>query len=246
MEEGVARSRADRHMGRRRGTASSGRRPDRVALWAVFMGVFAALAAAASAQAAGSGGVGDGTASPPATSDGTGAPTVPGECLTIELGLRPLQLGDCGTDVQTLNLLLKSKPIGTAVTIDDQFGAATEQAVKAFQDSVGLSSDGIVESGTRKALKKGMTKSMASWYGPGFFGNKTSCGVTLDQDTIGVAHRKLPCGTQVTLYAHGHWANAQVIDRGPYAKGVNWDLTQALAEQLGVDYTEKVRVAVSG
>src|SRR5215211_4585558 len=162
MEEGVARSRADRHMGRRRGTASSGRRPDRVALWAVFMGVFAALAAAASAQAAGSGGVGDGTAPPPATSDGTGAPTVPGECPTIELGLRPLQLGDCGTDVQTLNLLLKSKPIGTAVTIDDQFGAATEQAVKAFQDSVGLSSDGIVESGTRKALKKGMTKSMAS------------------------------------------------------------------------------------
>jgi rare lipoprotein A len=214
-------------------------------MWAVFIGLFAALAAAASAQAASSGGVGDGTGSPPTISDGTGAPTVPGDCPTIEFGLRPLQLGDCGTDVQTLNLLLRSKPIGTAVIADNQFGVATEQAVTAFQDSAGLSSSGVVDSGTRKALRKGMIKSMASWYGPGFFGNQTSCGVTLENDTIGIAHRKLPCGTQVTLYAHGHWANAQVIDRGPYAKGVSWDLTQALAAQLGVGYTEKVRLAVA-
>jgi len=234
MDQGVARSRAQRHTGRRR-TASKERRPDRVALWAVFLGLFAAVAAAASAQGASSGGVGD-PVTPPATP----------ECPAIEFGQRPLKLGDCGTDVQTLNLLLKSKPMGTGVIPDNQFSDATEQAVKAFQEAAGLSSDGVVESATRKALKKGMTKSIASWYGPGFFGNQTSCGVTLDKGTIGVAHRKLPCGTDVTLYAHGHWATAEVIDRGPFVKGVSWDLTAGLAQQLGVAYTEKVRVAVAG
>ena len=59
MDEGVAPTRAERHTGRRT-AASSERRPDRVAMWAVFLGLFAMVAAAASAQAASSGGVGGG------------------------------------------------------------------------------------------------------------------------------------------------------------------------------------------
>jgi peptidoglycan hydrolase-like protein with peptidoglycan-binding domain len=244
MNEGMARSRADRHTGWRPRAARE-RRPDRVALWAVFLGLFATVAAAASAQAAGSGGIGDGSGAPTPTADGTGAPPATGECPAVELGSRPLRLGDCGTDVQTLNLLLSSKPLGAGVAPDNQFGEATDQAVKAFQAGAGLNSNGVVASTTRKTLKRSMNKAMASWYGPGFFGNETSCGVTLEKDTIGVAHRTLPCGTQLTLFAHGHWANAEVIDRGPFAKGIAWDLTQALAVQLGVEVTEKVRVAVA-
>ena len=205
-------------------------------MWAVFLGLFAAVAAAASAQGASSGGVGDPVVPPPVT---------PG-CPGTELGQRPLKLGDCGTDVATLNLLLKAQPLGAALVPDDQFGPATEEAVKAFQQGAGLNPTGVVDADVRKALRKGMTKTIASWYGPGFFGNETSCGVTLDKTTIGVAHRKLPCGTKLAVYAHGHWANAEVIDRGPFAKGVQWDLTQALAVQLGVKYTEKVKVAVAG
>jgi rare lipoprotein A (peptidoglycan hydrolase) len=204
-------------------------------MWAVFLGLFAAVAAAASAQGASSGGVTD-PATPPATS----------ECPATQFGQRPLKLGDCGTDVATLNLLLKSQPVGAGVIPDNQFGDATGQAVLALQQGVGLNASGIVDADVRKALKKGMTKTLASWYGPGFFGNQTSCGVTLDKYTVGVAHRKLPCGTKLTVYAHGHWANAEVIDRGPFVKGVQWDFTQALAEQLGVKYTEKVKVAVAG
>ena len=204
-------------------------------MWAVFLGLFAAIAAAASAQGASSGGVGD-PPLPPAT----------GECPAIEFGHRPLQLGDCGTDVATLNLLLKSQPVGAAVLADDQFSTTTADALQAFELGVGLNTNGVVEASVRKALKKSMTKTVASWYGPGFFGNETSCGVPLAEDTVGVAHRKLPCGTQLTVYAHGNWANAEVIDRGPFVKGVKWDLTQALATQLGVKYTEKVKVAVAG
>ena len=228
MDERVAPTRAERHRGRRR-TASTERRPDRVAMWAVFLGLFAMVAAAASAQAS-SGGVGG------------GLPVAPG-CSGLEFGTRALKLGDCGTDVQTLNLLLKSKPVGTGVIPDGQFADTTDQAVKAFQAEAGIGSSGVVDSTTRKALKKSMNKQVASWYGPGFYGNETACGEVLTKETVGVAHRSLPCGTKVTFFAHGNWATAQVIDRGPYVKGRTWDLTGALAQQLGVLATERVRAA---
>lgn len=201
-------------------------------MWAVFMGLFAMLAAAASAQGAGSGGVSE------------SAPPAPGECPAFEFGNRPLKLGDCGTDVQTLNWLLKSKPIGVGVVPEPQFTGPTDEAVKAFQSEAGLGASGVVDSSTRKALKKSMNKPTASWYGPGFYGNETACGETLTKQTVGVAHRTLPCGTKVTFFANGNWATAQVIDRGPFVNGVAWDLTSALAEDLEVTYTEKVRAAV--
>ena len=66
-------------------------------------------------------------------------------------------------------------------------------------------------SATRKALKRSMNKQVASWYGPGFFGNETACGQELTKTTVGVAHRNLPCGTRVTFFAHGNWVTAPVI-----------------------------------
>src|SRR3954467_707033 len=44
----------------------------------------------------------------------------------------------------------------------------------------------------------------ASWYGPGLWGRKTACGATLQRNTLGVAHKTLPCGTAVKLVYHGH------------------------------------------
>ncbi|HEX6620192.1 MAG TPA: hypothetical protein VF024_11065, partial [Solirubrobacteraceae bacterium] len=38
-----------------------------------------------------------------------------------------------------------------------------------------------------------------SWYGPGLYGNKLSCGGRLTPGTLGVAHKTLPCGARVTL-----------------------------------------------
>ena len=73
----------------------------------------------------------------------------------------------------------------------------------------------------------------ATWYGPGFYGNDTACGKRLRRSTIGVAHKKLPCGTRVTFNKGGRWLRAKVIDRGPYSKGVRWDLTEAAAQELG-------------
>jgi len=72
----------------------------------------------------------------------------------------------------------------------------------------------------------------ASWYGPGLYGRKTACGQTLRPDTLGVAHKKLPCGTVVKFVFHGHTLVTQVIDRGPYIRGRAWDLTTAASEAL--------------
>jgi hypothetical protein len=82
--------------------------------------------------------------------------------------------------------------------------------------------------------------SHASWYGPGFFGHRTACGVVLRKTTLGVANRSLKCGTKVSILYHGHSITVPVIDRGPYTQGIYWDLTEATAQALGM--TETVRV----
>ena len=73
----------------------------------------------------------------------------------------------------------------------------------------------------------------ATWYGPGFWGKATACGTMLTPTTLGVAHRKLPCGTQVTFSYGGRSVTATVIDRGPFRKGYAWDLTKKTAKRVG-------------
>lgn len=85
----------------------------------------------------------------------------------------------------------------------------------------------------------------ASWYGPGLWGHKTACGQTLRPDTLGVAHRRLPCGTTVKFLYHGRTLVTQVIDRGPYVQGRTWDLTAAASETLGLEGVGNVRYAVA-
>jgi rare lipoprotein A len=86
-------------------------------------------------------------------------------------------------------------------------------------------------------------RARASWYGPGFYGRRTACGQRLRTTTLGIAHRRLPCGTQVAVSYRGRSLVLPVIDRGPYARGVSWDLTGAAAEQLGVTVTSRIGVA---
>ena len=44
---------------------------------------------------------------------------------------------------------------------------------------------------------------IATWFGPGFYGQHTACGQTLTPATVGVANRKLPCGTLVKVTYRG-------------------------------------------
>jgi len=71
---------------------------------------------------------------------------------------------------------------------------------------------------------------VVTWYGPGFYGNRTACGVRYGRYMRGVAHRSLPCGTLVKLRWHGITTRVPVVDRGPYAgRHIVFDLTAAVA-----------------
>lgn len=87
----------------------------------------------------------------------------------------------------------------------------------------------------------------ATWYGPGLYGNNTACGQVLRPNTVGVAHRSLPCGTAVKFVYRGRQIVTRVIDRGPYSYGNDWDLTLAAARALRFDKVgaDKVGFAVS-
>jgi rare lipoprotein A (peptidoglycan hydrolase) len=74
---------------------------------------------------------------------------------------------------------------------------------------------------------------LASWYGPGLYGQRLGCGGTLSAGSVGVAHKSLPCGARVTLRHGGRIARVRVIDRGPYVGGREFDLTAATARRLG-------------
>jgi len=78
-----------------------------------------------------------------------------------------------------------------------------------------------------------------SWYGPGFYGNRTACGLAYTKSIMGVAHRTLPCGTMVSFRnpANGRQITVPVIDRGPYVAGRNWDLSGAACTALAHCYT---------
>jgi rare lipoprotein A (peptidoglycan hydrolase) len=84
----------------------------------------------------------------------------------------------------------------------------------------------------------------ASWFGPGFFGRRTACGQRLSRGLIGVAHRRLPCGTLVDIYHRGRTVTAPVVDRGPFANGAHYDLTSAAARQVGMRTTGMIGVVV--
>jgi rare lipoprotein A len=86
-------------------------------------------------------------------------------------------------------------------------------------------------------------RARASWYGPGFYGKRTACGKRLNRATTGVAHRSLACGTEVAIRYAGRSIVVPVIDRGPFTKGVSWDLTSATAKKLGMKVTSRIGVA---
>src|SRR4051794_17013545 len=102
---------------------------------------------------------------------------------------------------------------------------------------------GAMSSRARVRLNGGETRSLgrlnvyrralASWYGPGLFGNKLGCGGTLTTGSLGVANKSLPCGTKVTFRHNGRVLRVPVIDRGPYVGGREYDLTAATARKLG-------------
>ncbi len=81
---------------------------------------------------------------------------------------------------------------------------------------------------------EGSYVALAGSSGPAAFGRRTACGGILRADTEGVAHPTLPCGARVFISYGGVEVLTQVVDRGPYVPGRQFELTDALARRLGL------------
>lgn len=93
-------------------------------------------------------------------------------------------------------------------------------------------------------------RGIASWYGPGFHGNKTANGERYDMHRLTAAHRTLPLGSIAVVRSinTGRKVTVRINDRGPFAKGRILDLSLAGAKALGMvgNGTDRVELRVVG
>ena len=75
----------------------------------------------------------------------------------------------------------------------------------------------------------------ASWYGPGFHGKRMANGERFDENNIIAAHRDWPLGScaRITSLENGNSISAPVLDRGPYIRGRDIDLSKKTMEAIG-------------
>jgi hypothetical protein len=83
-------------------------------------------------------------------------------------------------------------------------------------------------------------------FGRGRSGETTACGVTLAPDTRGVAHPVLPCGVDLVLAFGGREVRTEVIERGPPGTQTQFDVSPALAAELGLEGKKAIRWRFAG
>lgn len=96
------------------------------------------------------------------------------------------------------------------------------------------------------AARGGWMTGRASWYGPGLYGGTTANGTAFTPKTWCVAHKTLPMGTMVELSYRGRTVRVPVLDRGPFVSGRDFDLSNAVAKELGFDGVQTIRWRVVG
>jgi rare lipoprotein A len=130
------------------------------------------------------------------------------------------------------------------------FAAPAMAGTFASAESVAIREAGFAPSWDEKFLRQitpaplaqtqlasaGVSTGQASWYGPGFYGNRTASGEVMRPGTLTAAHRYLPFGTRVrvTNLWNGRSTVVRINDRGPFHGGRIIDLAHGAAQQLGV------------
>jgi rare lipoprotein A len=93
-------------------------------------------------------------------------------------------------------------------------------------------------------------RGVASWYGPGFHGNKTANGERYDMHQLTAAHRTLPLGSIAVVRSMntGRQVTVRINDRGPFVGGRVLDLSFAGAQALGMigAGTDQIELRVVG
>jgi hypothetical protein len=83
-------------------------------------------------------------------------------------------------------------------------------------------------------------------FGGSRLGDTTACGTPLTDQTLGVAHPVLPCGVDLVVAYRGREVRTEVIERGNVGPESQFDLTPALAGELGVEEPTTIRWRFAG
>jgi rare lipoprotein A len=88
---------------------------------------------------------------------------------------------------------------------------------------------------------------LATWYGPGFEGQRTACGYTYSSVEYTAASNTLPCGAVVTVtnLDTGDAVGVTITDRGAFTYPVIVDLSIAAFNAIGDTYHGVIEVAVT-
>jgi rare lipoprotein A len=88
---------------------------------------------------------------------------------------------------------------------------------------------------------------LASWYGPGFNGRRTTTGERFNENAMTAASKTLPLGSHVVVTnpQNGRSVEVRINDRGPHVRGRTLDLSKRAAQKLGITKRGVARVEIT-
>ena len=88
---------------------------------------------------------------------------------------------------------------------------------------------------------------LASWYGPGFNGRRTTTGERFNENAMTAASKTLPLGSHVVVTnpQNGRSVEVRINDRGPHVRGRTLDLSKRAAQKLGITKKGVARVEIT-
>jgi len=116
-------------------------------------------------------------------------------------------------------------------------------AMAALALSGGTAGDGTEAGGARPVTvaETGWYSALAGSRGAPRDAERTTCSRVLTNRSLGVTHPVLPCGAKVYIAYGGTEVLTEVIDTRMKRQGRQFELTEALAQRLGIDGTQQIR-----
>jgi hypothetical protein len=99
---------------------------------------------------------------------------------------------------------------------------------------------GTASTFTSAPAPAGWNTAFAGSRGPAGDAQRTTCGQVLGADSLGVTHPVLPCGAKLVLRRGDTQVLTEVIDNVLVEPGRQLEVTEALAEMLGIDGTVEI------
>jgi hypothetical protein len=112
--------------------------------------------------------------------------------------------------------------------------------------ALALTGDGNGDDGDRTAIRPvpvagtGSYVALAGSRGAARDAERTTCRLTLTSRSLGVSHPVLPCGAKIFIAYNGTEVLTEVIDTRLKRAGRQFELTEALAERLGIEGTQQI------